>query len=137
MTEDNIILGASPQDRWEAIRMCGDILVNHGYVTPSYVEDMMERERSFSVYLGNHVAIPHGLVTSREKILASGLSFVQTPQGVSFEEEKAYIFIGIAGKGEEHIDLLSRIAEVCMDPENVERLRGTKNREEVIQILKG
>ena len=98
LSVDNIIMNAAPKDKWEAIQMCGNILVNHGYTTPEYIEDMKERERKASVYLGNHIAIPHGLVVSKDRILASGISVVQTPKGVAFGNEKAYLFIGIAGK---------------------------------------
>lgn len=68
LAADNIILDCKPVDKWDAIEICGNILVDNGYVTPEYIDDMKERERSTSVYIGNHVAIPHGLVTSDEKI---------------------------------------------------------------------
>lgn len=135
-TEDNIILNANPADRWEAIRICGELLEKNGYVEPGYTEAMWERERTASVYLGNHVAIPHGVVGSENKILESGICFLQTPQGISFDNgEKAYVFIGIAGKNDTHVEILSRIANVCCDLEKVEQLRNTKDKAEVIQIL--
>ena len=134
---ENIVLECSPADKWEAIEVCGNILVDNGYVAPEYIEDMKERERSTSVYIGNHVAIPHGLVTSDEKIYQSGISFVQVPEGISFGDEKAYIFVGIAGKRDEHNDILSKIALACIEPENVEILSTTKDKGIVKEILIG
>ena len=95
LQEDNIILQASYADRWSAIQACGEVLVKQGYVRAAYIEDMMERERLVSVYVGNHVAIPHGIVNSEQHILESGLSVLQIPEGVDFDGEKVYIMIGI------------------------------------------
>ncbi|WP_243430390.1 PTS system, mannitol-specific IIA component [Enterococcus sp. DIV2402] len=137
LTKENIILNSNPVDKWEAIESCGEILVKNGYVTPEYIDDMKERERTVSVYVGNHVAIPHGLVTSEDKILTSGISFVQVPEGVSFNDEKVYVFIGIAGKRGEHNEILSKIALACLELENVEILRTTQNKDKIIEILLG
>lgn len=136
LQEDNIILQAAYADRWSAIQACGEILVKQGYVKAAYIEDMMERERLVSVYVGNHVAIPHGIANSEQHILESGLSVLQIPEGVDFDGEKAYIMIGIAGRDGVHMQLLSQIALVCMEQELVERLRMSKDKNEIMRILK-
>lgn len=136
LQEDNIILQAAYADRWSAIQACGEILVKQGYVKAAYIEDMMERERLVSVYVGNHVAIPHGIANSEQHILESGLSVLQIPEGVDFDGEKAYIMIGIAGRDKIHMQLLSQIALVCMEQEQVERLRTSKDKNEIMGILK-
>lgn len=136
LQEDNIILQAAYADRWSAIQACGEILVKQGYVKAAYIEDMMERERLVSVYVGNHVAIPHGIANSEQHILESGLSVLQIPEGVDFDGEKAYIMIGIAGRDGVHMHLLSQIALVCMEQEQVERLRTSKDKNEIMGILK-
>ena len=136
LQEDNIILQAAYADRWSAIQACGEILVKQGYVKAAYIEDMMERERLASVYVGNHVAIPHGIANSEQHILESGLSVLQIPEGVDFDGEKAYIMIGIAGRDGVHMQLLSQIALVCMEQEQVERLRTSKDKNEIMGILK-
>ena len=109
--------------------------MKQGYVTAAYVEDMLERERLVSVYVGNHVEIPHGIANSEQHILESGLSVLQIPEGVDFDGEKAYIMIGIAGRDGAHIQLLSQIALVCMEQEQVERLRLSKDKKEIMRIL--
>lgn len=136
LQEDNIILQAAYADRWSAIQACGEILVKQGYVKAAYIEDMMERERLVSVYVGNHVAIPHGIANSEQHILESGLSVLQIPEGVDFDGEKAYIMIGIAGRDGVQMQLLSQIALVCMEQEQVERLRTSKDKNEIMGILK-
>lgn len=136
LTEDNIVLNADPKDKWDAIRMCGELLVKNGYVLPDYIEDMYKREKVATVYIGNHVAIPHGVDESRERILDSGISFLQTPQGVKFgDDEIAYMFIGIAGKNDTHVEMLSKIAIACSDMDNIDILRTTSDKKKIIDIL--
>ena len=43
--------------------------------------------------------------------------------------------IGIAGRDGVHIQLLSQIALVCMEQEQVERLRRSTDKKEIMQIL--
>ncbi len=100
LQEDNIILQAAYADRWSAIQACGEMLVKQGYVKAAYIEDMMERERLVSVYVGNHVAIPHGIANSEQHILESGLSVLQIPEGVDFDGEKAYIMMELQAEME-------------------------------------
>jgi PTS system mannitol-specific IIA component len=135
ITTNNIILHARFFDKWEAIKACGDILFQQGYVRKEYINDMIEREELASVYIGNHVAIPHGIANSEKNILKSGIAFIQIPDGVDFDGEKAYIMIGIAGKDGTHIDILSNIATVCMDTENIEILRTTEDKEQVLRLF--
>ena len=135
LTVNNIVLGADYPDRWEAIRACGEILFQQGYIRGEYIDDMMERERLFGVYMGNGIAIPRGVEGSARNILHSGISVLQLKRGVDFGTGTAYLLFGIAGKDGEHIELLSRIAQVCMETEKVERMRITEDKEEMLQIL--
>lgn len=134
-SQDNIILDASFADKWSAIEACGSILVEGGYAMPQYVEDMKERERQISVYIGNGVAIPHGLSGSEESIIESGLSFIQIPGGVDFDGQTCTLMIGIAGKGDDHIEMLGKIANVCMDQDNIKALTTAQDRGRIMEIL--
>ncbi|WP_080872731.1 PTS sugar transporter subunit IIA [Oceanobacillus timonensis] len=134
--EKNIILNASFTDKKEAIKAAGQILVDHGYVNTAYIDDMLKREEVTSTYIGNHVSIPHGVEDSQNKIIQSGISFIQVPKGVSFGEgKKAYVIIGIAGKGDEHLDILSNIALVCAEGENIEKMRRASSKEDIMNLL--
>lgn len=135
INEDNIILQAEFSNKWDAIKACGKILVKQGYVAESYIDDMLERERVATVYIGNQLAIPHGIANSECHIFHSGISFIQIPQGVSFGEDVAYIMIGIAGKDGTHIDILSNIALACCEVETVELLRNTSDKKFIIDTL--
>ncbi|EKN5825339.1 PTS sugar transporter subunit IIA [Salmonella enterica] len=135
-TPDNIILNAQAKDKFDAIRITGNILKENGYVTDEYIKRMIVREEIVSTYLGNGLAIPHGTDGSDCEIIKTGISLVQFPDGVDFGDGNiAYITIGIAGKEAEHMDLLNKIALICIEEDNVQTLRNATSIEQVLQVL--
>ncbi|WP_040205722.1 PTS sugar transporter subunit IIA [Neobacillus jeddahensis] len=136
LAKENIILNASVATKEEAIRLTGSILVDKGYVDADYIEKMMEREALTSTYMGNFVAIPHGTEDSKSFVKESGISFVQVPEGVDFGSGNIVkLLIGIAGKDNEHLDILSNIAIVCSEEENIEKLVSAKSADEILAIF--
>ncbi|MGY4857700.1 PTS mannitol transporter subunit IICBA [Cryobacterium sp. AP23] len=131
----NIELGRSFRTRGDAITATGEILVREGYVTPAYIESMHQRDELTSVYVGNHVAIPHGVNGSDPQIIRSGVSVVQVPEGVDFDGNIVYVLIGIAGKGDSHLGILSQIAQVLSDKAQVERIRSATSASEILDLL--
>ena len=115
---ERIQLQATAVDKADAIRQAGQLLVDSGCVKAGYVEGMLAREETMSTYLGNGVSIPHGQYDNREDILQTGISVLQVPAGVEWEDgEKAYLIIGIAASSDDHIGVLSNLAEVIEDEE--------------------
>ncbi|MEB3363755.1 PTS sugar transporter subunit IIA [Lactobacillus sp. R2/2] len=106
----------------DAIRASGQILVDNGYVTPDYIDQMIERNQDLPVYIGNHVAVPHGLEDTRGAIKKTGISIIQVPDGVKFgKNEIAYVLLGLAGEGDDHLNILKVISQTLMDEANVEK----------------
>jgi PTS system mannitol-specific IIA component len=136
LSEENIILDANFTSKEEAIRATGKILVDQGYVEPSYIDKMLEREELISTYMGNFVAIPHGTEDAKKSINTSGLAVIQVPAGVDFGDgNMVKILIGIAGKDGEHLDILSQIAIVCSDEENIEKIVNADSAKEIISLF--
>ncbi|MFD1737831.1 PTS sugar transporter subunit IIA [Bacillus salitolerans] len=136
LTKDNIVLHASFLNKEEAIRATGQILVEQGYVEPSYIEKMLEREELTSTYMGNFVAIPHGTEDAKKSVKCSGLSIIQVPHGVDFGDGNVVkVLIGIAGKDGEHLDILSQIAIVCSEEENIQRVVEASSADEIINLF--
>ena len=131
-----IALAATAVDKQDAIRQAGALLVDDGCVMPEYVDGMLLRETTMSTYLGNSVAIPHGMHENRAHILKSGLSIVQFPEGVPWEDdESACLVIGIAATGDEHIGVLASLAEVIEDEDVVAELARTEDKNEILKRL--
>lgn len=133
---ENVELNKSFATKEEAIVAAGEILRKQGYVSKKYIDSMLEREKLVSVYIGNHVAIPHGEGNSQKEIISSGISVIQVPQGVSFGEGMtAYMIFGIAGKDNSHLEILGNIAVLCSEEENVMKLRNAKTKQEIFDFL--
>lgn len=137
LKKENVVLNSRVSTKEEAIKEAGRLLVEGGYVQESYVEAMVEREGKASTYMGNHIAIPHGTDEAKTFIEQSGLSVVQVPNGVDFGKEDAKVIIGIAGAGDEHLEILSQIAVFCSEVENVQKLVDAQSEEEIVNLLGG
>ncbi|KLU65449.1 mannitol-specific phosphotransferase enzyme IIA component [Desulfosporosinus acididurans] len=136
--EDNIQLGLVSESKGDAILRAGELLRKNGYVRSEYLEGMTKREESLTTYVGNGVAIPHGLPEYIQYIQKSGLVMLQYPEGIDFGEGNiAYVLIGIAGKDDEHLELLSTIALVCQEEDNVTKLKQAASKQEILEILSG
>ena len=136
LSKDRISLQANAKDKVDAIRKAGELLVNSGCVLPEYIDGMLAREQSMSTSLGNGVAIPHGIYENREHILQTGISVLQLTDGVEWEEgEKVFLVIGIAASSDEHVGVLSNLAEVVDDEESLAELLKTDDPEVVLKYL--
>ena len=136
LTPETIELKASLGSQEEAIRRAGTLLVENGHVEERYIDSMFEREKSVSTFMGNAVAIPHGTGDSKQWITTSGLSIITVPEGVEYGDGNvAKLVIGIAGKGDEHLEILSKIATVCEDEENVEQIVRAETKEELLAFF--
>ena len=133
---NRIRLRSEAVDKVDAIRQAGELLVTTGCITPEYVEGMLARERSMSTYLGNGVAIPHGEYDNRQHILKTGISVVQIPAGVEWETgEMAHLVIGIAASSDEHVGVLTRLANVVEDDVALQILNQTHDPQIVFETL--
>ena len=122
---DGIHLGQTPVSKEEAIQAAGEMLVKLGYVDHTYVDAMQEREKLVSTYIGMGVAIPHGTTQAKGTVKKTGIVFFQYPEGVDFGAEKAQLVFGIAGIGDEHLDLLSNLCTLLEEQERLEKLKTT------------
>lgn len=139
LSKDRISLQASAVDKADAIRKAGELLVTSGCVLPEYIDGMLAREQSMSTSLGNGVAIPHGIYENREHILQTGISVLQLTEGILWDEEdesqKVFLVIGIAASSDEHVGVLSNLADVIDDEANLAELLKTDDPEVVLKYL--
>lgn len=134
---DAICLGLSPVGREQAIRDSGALLVSRGCVEESYVDAMVERDRLTSVYIGMGIAIPHGTNEAKDSVIRTGVVLQQYPEGVDFDGERAQLVFGIAGRGEEHLEVLANICRILEDEAVLERMKTTDDVDWVLDVLLG
>ena len=136
LSPQNIRLGVRAANKEEAIRAAGQVLVDSGHIAPGYVESMLGREGQANTYLGNGIAIPHGMQKDRELIHQTGVSVVQVPDGVEWNKgQTVRIVVGIAAKSDEHLGILSALTDVLDDAKTSRRLAETNDPQEIIAGL--
>ncbi len=135
IVKESILLNQAPVTKEEAIQKAGELLVARGAVEPSYVDAMQDRERMVSTYMGMGIAIPHGTAQAKGTVKKTAISMVQFPEGVDFGAEKAQLVFGIAGIGDEHLDLLAKIAGCLDDPEVLEKMKTTSDIDWILKTL--
>lgn len=137
---ENIHLGLKAATKEQAIKYAGEQLVKLGYAEPDYVDAMFDREKLVSTYLGESIAVPHGTVEAKDRVIKTGIVICQYPAGVLFsddEDDLAKLVIGIAAKNDEHIQVITTITNALDDPDAIERLTSTTDVNEVLSILAG
>ena len=135
LNKNNIVLGLESVSKEEAIKRAGEILAKEGYVKEEYIQAMLEREEIVSTYIGMGVAIPHGVGEAKKEVKKSGIAVLQYPNGIKFGDEVAYLVVGIAGVGDEHLTILSNIAMSLEDEGLVEKLRNTYDVNDILKVF--
>ena len=121
--------------REQAMKEAAEILESAGAVTSAYFDAMQLREQTVSTYMGNELAIPHGTNETKEAILDSALSFVRYDGGVDWDGNPVTFVVGIAGKGDEHLEILSQIALLFSEDDDVARLKAAQTPEDLFALL--
>lgn len=138
LSVQNIHPGAQAGNKDEAIRQIAAALAQAGYVADGYVNGMLAREQQTSTFLGNGIAIPHGTTDTRDQVLKTGVQVYQFPQGVLWGDgQVAYVAIGIAASGDEHLGLLRQLTHVLSDDSVAEQLQSATTAEELRALLMG
>ncbi|MFB9276115.1 PTS sugar transporter subunit IIA [Cohnella cellulosilytica] len=136
LSKEKIRLGVRAGDRYEAIRLVGQLLVDAGHVPAEYIDYMIRREEELSTFMGAGLAIPHGTNEAKPLIRSTGLAVLLSPDGIDFGEgQTANIVVGIAAVGDDHMELLTGIASIVADDAANERLLRAKSADEVLDIF--
>lgn len=135
LVKEGIRLGQKSVTKEEAIRAAGELLEKLGCVDSEYADAMLEREKLVTTYMGMGVAIPHGTTQAKRVVKKSGIVCFQYPEGVDFGEEKAQLVFGIAGVGDDHLELLGNLCTVLENEAILETLKTTDDVDWVLEQL--
>jgi PTS system mannitol-specific IIA component len=135
LSVDQVVLGGAAGGWEDAVRQVGAVLVASGAVSEGYVDAMVERERSVSTFVGEGVAIPHGTLAGRDLVTRDALCVVQFPEAVDWHGDEVVLCIGIAARGDGHVPILARLAELLMEPDRADALRTATTAHEVVALL--
>ncbi|MFK3984381.1 PTS sugar transporter subunit IIA [Micromonospora sp. NPDC050397] len=122
-------------DRDDAIRRCGDLLVEIGAADPAYVETMLARERSVPTYIGEGVAIPHGTLGGKDLVHRDALAVLRFPTPVDWDGQPVTVCVAIAARGDGHVEILARLADILLDPDQARELREATHPDDVLRLF--
>lgn len=130
-------LGASPHNREDAVRAAGALLAQAGHIHPSYVDSLLQREKVANTFLGEGLAIPHGMVEDKHLVLRTGLAVLQVPEGVRWgsDDKQARLVVAIAAASDEHLQVLRRLTRVMRDGALMQRLATTTDAQDIVRAL--
>ena len=117
--------------------MAGEILLKNGYIEKEYIDSMLEKleTQSFATYIGNGVAIPHGMAEGSKYVNHTGISVIQVPEGVLWNEEIAYVIVGIAANSNDHMGVLSALADAIEEEDDAKKLWKETSIENIFNLL--
>lgn len=135
LVKEGIKTGLKSVSKEEAIKAAGQLLHELGCVDEGYIDAMLKREKLVTTYMGMGVAIPHGTDDAKHTVKKSGIVVLQYPEGVDFGDEKAYLVFGIAGVGDEHLEILGNIAGTLEDEELLEELKKNADADKIMKAF--
>ena len=137
LIKESILTEQSFSSKEEATIMAGEILFKNGYVEKEYIDSMLEKleTQSFATYIANGVAIPHGMAEGSKYVKHTGISVMQVPEGVQWNEEVAYVIVGIAANSDDHMGVLSALADAIEEEEDAKKLWEETSTENIFNLL--
>ncbi|MDQ0771459.1 PTS system mannitol-specific IIC component [Pseudarthrobacter defluvii] len=135
LARESVVLTGSATTRDAAIDEAGRLLLARGAVDEGYIAAMHEREESVSTYMGSFLAIPHGTNAAKDHIRKSAVSVIRYPEGIDWNGKQVKFVVGVAGINNEHLHILSSIAKVFTNKEQVARLEAATTEDEVLELF--
>lgn len=136
----SILLNADPVSKADAIYTLGELMEKGGNLSDKaeYLKAVFAREESGSTGLGDGIATPHAKSTG---VKEAGLAAMVVPNGVDFEAldgQPSRLFFMIAapeGAADTHVELLSKLATMVIDPDFKEALIAAPTVERFLELV--
>lgn len=140
LKKESIELGVKVSGKEEAIDKLIGLMAAGGRLNDKagYKEGILAREALGSTAVGEGIAIPHAKVTA---VKEPGLAAMVVPDGVDYEAFDGslanLIFMIAAPEGEAdvHLEALSRLSTLLMDPDFKNDLIHAESKEEFLQLI--
>lgn len=145
LVPEAVILGIDAANASEVIRSIGGKLLAAAYVRETFIEAVLEREKTIPTGLplsGKHnAAIPH---TDVEHVIKPGLGMATLVKPVVFNNmispeetvEVRLVFVLALEQPKSQIEMLQEVAQVLQRPDLVEALIQAKTLQQVYEALK-
>ena len=135
----SILLGGQAADKAGAIDTLIDLQAAGGHLADkaAYKEAILAREAQSSTAIEAGIAVPHA---KSDAVSNPGLAAMTLSQGVDYgamDKQPSDLFFMIAAPldGNLHLEILSRLMVLLMDPEFTSGLRAAKTAEEFLAVI--
>ena len=140
LQDATIDLGVKVNSKEEAIDHLVDLMVKGGNITDreEYKQGILAREANGTTGIGGGIAIPH---SKNKAVTKAGLASMTVPDGVDYEAmdgEPSDVFFMIAAPAEGsdvHLEALSRLSVILMDPVFKDSLLKATSKEEYLALI--
>ena len=141
--EENIFLDFEANDRNDFLSKIGNILFEKKYVNKGFSDSIIEREKNYPTGLdfGEYrIAKPH---TNPEFVNKEGIIAVKLQKPIIFRDmglnendlEVSVIFVLLIQKGEEQVDLLTKLMSLMEQKEVYDSIKNASDKKEILKIL--
>ena len=140
LSEKSICIGAECADKYDAIEQAVTLMEKRGNIVDpkTYRADVLAREENGTTGVGEGIAIPHAKSAAVAK---AGLAAMTIPAGVDYQSlDKRPVdllfLIAAPENGENlHLEVLSRLSMMLMDPEFTGMLKQAKSPDEFLAVI--
>ncbi|AXF66050.1 PTS mannitol transporter subunit IIA [Leclercia sp. J807] len=138
---ENIQIVDSVSDWKQAIRLSAQPLLAKETITEEYIEAIFNSHQELGPYyvLAPGLAMPHA--RPEQGAIKNGLSLLHIKQGVSFnaeENDPIYVVIMLCAlSGDEHINMITALAEIFSDDERLSALLKASTMETIQTVING
>ncbi len=138
---ENIQIVDSVSDWKQAIRLSAQPLLAKETMTEAYIDAIFNSHQELGPYyvLAPGLAMPHA--RPEQGAIKNGLSLLHIKQGVSFDAEEndpVYVVIMLCAlSGNEHINMITALADIFSDDERLSALLKASSIEEIQGVIKG
>ena len=136
---ENIQIVDSVSDWKQAIRLSAQPLLAKETITEEYIEAIFNSHQELGPYyvLAPGLAMPHA--RPEQGAIKNGLSLLHIKQGVSFnaeENDPIYVVIMLCAlSGDEHINMITALAEIFSDDERLSALLKASTMETIQTVI--
>ena len=140
LKRESVALNGSASSKKEVLEKLVALMEKQGNLADpaAYQQKVFAREEEGSTGVGEGVAIPHAKTAA---VTRPGLAFMRCPEGVDFDSLDglpAKLFFLIAApdtKDNIHLDVLSRLSTLLMEPDFVEGLLAVKDVDALFALI--
>lgn len=135
ITEKDVFMN-NDINKEQALETISKLFKEKGYVDIDYKEALNEREKQGNTYLDNGIAIPHGSLSKKHLVKKTGIIILFNKNGIDWgNNNTAQLIVGIAAKGDEHIEVLKQLSLALSDDKLKEKFEHVFSEEDIIKIL--